>query len=400
MSERRLVTEDLLLPIEALRRRRGAKWRRYGPDVLPAWLADMDYAVAEPVRRAMARLVEDGDYGYPHRVGADNVQAAFAERMAQRFGWRPDPELVVPVADLVQALLAAVAAQSEPGDGVLVHTPIYPPFLEAIGRTGRRPVFHPLRDDGRRLDTDPEGLAAAVDAGTRMLLLCNPHNPSGRVLDRSELEAVARVAVERDLVVVADEVHCDMVYPGHVHVPLATLGDDVAERTITLNSATKSFNIPGLRCGVMHFGSAALLRRFRAAFPERMLGTVGAPGVDATVAAWREGQPWLDAVMALLAANRDRVAAWAAAHAPPVRHHPPEATYLAWLDCGGLPLAAAVTPQRFFLEEARVALNGGPEFGPGGDDGVRLTFATSPAILDELLERMSDAIRRSSGSVR
>jgi cystathionine beta-lyase len=386
----------VLLPIEALRRRRGAKWHRYGPDVLPAWLADMDFAVADPVRRAMARLVDEGDYGYPHRVGADSVEVAFADRMAERFGWRAAPERVVVVADLVQALLAAVAAFSDAGDGVLVHTPIYPPFLDAIDRNGRRRVFHPLTDDGSRLDTDPERLAASVDAGTRMLLLCNPHNPSGRVLDRSELAAVARVAVERDLVVVADEVHCDMVYPGHEHVPLATLGDEVAERTITISSATKSFNIPGLRCGVMHFGSAALLARFRRAFPERMLGMVGAPGMDATVAAWREGQPWLDAVMALLLANRDRVAAWASAHAPAVRHHPPEATYLAWFDCAGLGLPDGVTAQRFFLDDARVALNGGPEFGRGGDAGARLTFATSPAILDEMLERMGAAIRRLS----
>jgi cystathionine beta-lyase len=376
-----------------MRSRRGVKWRRYGDDVLPAWIADMDFAVAEPVRRAIARLVEDGDFGYATREGEDGLEAAFARRMWTRFGWEVDPERVVPVADLVQAILASVVAFTDPGDGVVVQTPIYPPFLTTITTTGRRQVVDALVDDGRRLALDPRSLEAVVDAGTRLLLLCNPHNPSGRAFDREELEAVARVAVERDLVIVADEVHCDLVYPGSRHVVLATLGPEVAARTVTINSATKSFNIPGLRCGVMHFGSGELLARFRRALPWRLLGTVGVTGVDATVAAWREGQPWLDAVMELLRANRDRVAAWAAGLAPAIGHRAPEATFLAWLDCRGVASGGA-RPQDFFLRRARVALHSGAEFGPGGETCVRLNFATSPAILEELLGRMAAAIER------
>jgi cystathionine beta-lyase len=375
-----------------MRRRRGVKWHRHGEDVLPAWIADMDFAVAEPVQRAMARLVEDGDYGYAAREGEDGLEAAFVHRMRTRFDWEVDPERIVPVADLVQAIVASVVAFTGPGDGVAVQTPIYPPFLTAIASTGRRRVVDPLVDDGRRLALDPRSLEAAVDAGTRLLLLCNPHNPSGRAFDRAELEAVARVAVERDLVIVSDEVHCDLVYPGCRHVVLATLGPEVAARTVTINSATKSFNIPGLRCGVMHFGSDELLARFRRAIPWRLLGTAGVTGADATAAAWREGQPWLDAVMELLRANRDRVAAWAAELAPAIGHRPPEATYLAWLDCGGVAVGDS-RPQDFFLQRARVALHSGAEFGPGGETCVRLNFATSPAILEELLGRMAGAIR-------
>lgn len=384
--------EAFVLPIETMRRRRGAKWHRHGPEVLPAWVADMDFAVAEPVQRAIARLVEDGDYGYPHRDGDDRVEVAFAERMRDRFGWAVDPERVLPVADLVQALVAAVVAFSEPGDGVAVQTPIYPPFLETIDGTGRRRVLAPLVDDGRRLVVDADVLGRALDGGTRILLLCNPHNPSGRVLGRDELEAVARVAVERDLVVVADEVHSDLVFPGARHVPLATLGEEIAARTVTLNSATKSFNVPGLRCGVVHFGSESLMARFQAALPDRLLGAVGVVGHDATVAAWRQGQPWLDGVMDLLRANRDRLAAWAAARRPGIVLHPPEATCLAWLDCAGL--ALPVAPADFFLEEARVALRAGADFGPGAEACVRLTFGTSPAILDEVLDRMGAALDR------
>ena len=375
-----------------MRARRGVKWHRYGDDVLPAWIADMDFVVAEPVRRALARLVEEGDYGYPAREGESGLESAFAHRMGDRFGWHVDAGLVVPVADLVQAIVASVVAFTGPGDGVVVQTPIYPPFLNAISSTGRRRVVHPLVDDGRRLAMDPRSLEAAVDAGTRLLLLCNPHNPSGRAFERAELEAVARVAVERDLVVVADEVHCDLVYPGSRHHVLAALGPEIAARTVTINSATKSFNIPGLRCGVMHFGSEELLARFRRAIPWRLLGTVGVTGADATVAAWRKGQPWLDAVLELPLVNRDRVAAWAAELAPAIGHRPPEATFLAWLDCAGVALGGA-RPQEFFLERARVGLHSGADFGLGGETCVRLNFATSPAILDELLERMARAIR-------
>jgi cystathionine beta-lyase len=387
--------EDFVLSLDALRRRRGAKWRANGEDVLPAWLADMDFAVPDAVQAALARLVEERDYGYPLRTGVEGLEAAFARRMRDRFRWELDPARVVPVADLVQAIVAAVIAFSERGDGVAVQTPIYPPFLTAIASTGRRRVVDALVDDGRRLAPDPDGLARTVDAGTRILLLCNPHNPSGRVLGREELEAIARVAVERDLVVVADEVHCDLVYAGARHMPLATLGEEVAARTVTINSATKSFNIAGLRCGVMHFGSERLLRRFRQAFPDRLLGQVSVTGVDATIAAWREGQPWLDAVLELLAANRERLAAWVAETVPAIHHHRPEATYLAWLDCGALALPAA-SARDFFLEEARVALSGGPDFGPGAERCVRLNFATSPAILEELLARMAAALERAA----
>src|SRR5215472_19109664 len=234
------LTPDFVLSADAMRRRRGVKWHRYGGDVLPAWIADMDFAVAEPVRRALARLVAEGDYGYPAREGEAGLEAAFAHRMRARFGWEVDAGLAVPVADLVQAIVASVVAFTDPDDGVAVQTPIYPPFLTAISSTGRRRVVDPLVDDGRRLAMDPRSLEAVVDAGTRLLLLCNPHNPSGRAFERAELEAVARVAVERDLVIVSDEVHCDLVYPGASHVVLATLGPDVAALTVKNKAATKS----------------------------------------------------------------------------------------------------------------------------------------------------------------
>ena len=389
--------EPLSLTVETLRRRRGVKWHRYAEDVLPAWVADMDFAVAEPVQRAVLRLAEEQDYGYPCREGEDGLEAAFASRMRDRFAWEVDPARVLPVADLVQATVAAITAFSEPGDGVVVQTPIYPPFLSGIRDTGRTRVANPLVEAGGRLTVDLEGLRAAVDDRCRVLLLCNPHNPSGRALDRDELLGIGRLAVERDLVVLSDEIHCDLVYPGHRHVPLGSLGQEIAARTVTVNSATKGFNIAGLRCGVMHFGSDELWERFQRAVPIRLLGAVSTVGIDATVAAWADCQPWLEAVLAQLGANRERLARWATEEVEGVRHLPPDATYLAWLDCRDLELAHA-TPQEFFLDEARVALARGADFGPEGATCARLNFATSGEILEELLGRMTAALRRARRS--
>jgi cystathionine beta-lyase len=311
--------------------------------------------------------------------------------MERHFGWSPDPAGVQPVAELIQALFSISMAFSEPGDGILVQTPIYPPFTMTIDETGRRMVDNPLLDDGTRYVMDVDGLRQVVDQGTKIVFFCNPHNSTGRVFERHELEALAEVAVERDLVVVSDEIHADLIYPGREHVVLATLSPEIAARTITITSATKGFNIPGLRCALMHFGSPELRQRFHRRIPERLLGRVNPIGIDATVAAWREAQPWLEAVMARLTANRDRVTRIVAEELPAIRYYPPEGTYLAWLDCRALDLPTR--PFEFFLDQARVGLTDGAEFGPGHAHSVRLNFATSATILDQVLERLATAVR-------
>lgn len=389
MSEPVEPVEPFTLTAETLRARRGVKWHRFEPDVLPAWVADMDFRVPPAVERAIARVTEQGDYGYAHREGPESAGWAFARRMRERFGWDADSELTVEVTDLIQGLTACLLAFSEPDDGVVVQTPIYPPFLQTISDVGRRRVENPLGDDGSRFVLDVPGLEAVVDERTSVLLVCNPHNPTGRVLSAAELSALGRLAVERDLVIVSDEIHCDLVYPGSRHVPLGALGGEVAARTVTMNSATKGFNIPGLRCGVLHFGSADLLARFQHAIPGRLLGRPSCIGVDATVAAWREGQPWLDQVLEVLASNRGVVARWAAEQ-PGVRHYSPEATFLAWLDFTGAGLPSV--PHDFFLAEARVGLNRGGDFGELGRCCARLNFGTSPEILRAVLDRMSSAL--------
>ena len=379
----------------ALRQQRNSKWGKYGPDVLPAFVAEMDFAVAEPIQQAVRRVVDGRDYGYPLRNGDKAgvaVAVAFAARMKDRFGWDVDSDLVLPLADLVQGTYAPVLAFSEPGDGVVLQVPNYPPFRDVIQTTGRKLIPLPMRDDGTRFVCDTAEIAGAVDKRTRIFVLCNPQNPTGRVFTRDELLAMARFAIERDMIIISDEIHSDLVYPGHQHIPLASLGPEIADRTITITSPTKSFNIPGLRCAVLHFGSARLRERFLQRIPARLMGDPNAIGVDATVAAWAHGQPWLDAVMAHLMRARDRLVGRLRADVPEIICRVPEGTFLAWLDC--TKLAFNTTAFDFFHDQARIAFSAGETFDPAGSQFVRFNFATSMPILDKLLDQMVTALRR------
>lgn len=377
------------IPVEALRRRRGAKWAKVPGDVLAAWVADMDFPVAEPVSRLLREMVEASDLGYPLGPSPEGLATVFAERMAARFGWTVDPRRVEVLTDVVQGLHLAVERFSEPGDGVVTPTPVYPPFLDAVHANRRVPVWKRFVRGARRHEIDFDRLREELTSRTRMLLLCNPHNPTGRVLDRDELETLAAIACEHDLVVVSDEIHADLVYRGRTHVPFATLGDDVAARTITLTSATKAFNLAGLRCAVAVFGSVDLQRRFRT-IHHHARGGIGILGMAASAAAWSRGQPWLDEVLDYLQGNRDLVAEHAAARWPAAKHFAPEATYLAWMDFSGL--SGRRSPQAWLLEHARVALSEGADFGETGHGFVRLNFATPRPVLREILARIDAAV--------
>jgi cystathionine beta-lyase len=386
---------DFELSQGALRARRNAKWNQYGADVIPAWVADMDFTVAKPIRSAIERIVRDDDFGYPLRDGerADRAAAlAFVERMKSRYGWEVSSDLVIPMADLVQGTYAPILAFSDPGDGVILQTPSYPPFRDTIATTERKLLPLPMRYQGDRYGFDLDELKALVEKDTRIFVLCNPQNPTGRVFGRDELEAVGEFAIRHDLIVISDEIHSDLVYPGRQHIPFASLGPDIAARTVTLNSATKSFNIPGLRCALVAFGNKQLRDRFHRRIPAKLTGSANVMGVDATVAAWNESQPWLEAVMAHLLQARDRVKQVLTAEAPEIVFHAPEATYLAWLDCTKLRLSTSAF--QFFLDNARVGLSAGEDFDPAATQFVRLNFGTSMPILNEILDRMITATRQ------
>lgn len=380
--------EDFVLTEAELRARGGGKWRKYPPDVLPAYIADMDFKVAPPVQAALQRFVDRHDYGYELPEDRDALFAAFAGWMEARYGWSPDPALTIATADVIQGIVATLLAYSGPGDGVIAQTPAYPPFLHVISGTGRSLVENRLVEPGEHYTTDFDDLRAVASKG-RVLLLCHPHNPTGRVLTRQELEQIAAIAEEHDLTIVSDEIHADLTYPGNAHIPMETI---LAARTVTLTSATKSFNIPGARTAVVHFGNEALKARFDAAVPDFLLGRPGRFGLAATIAAWTHGEAWLGELMSYLARNRKVVSEWASSHRG-IGYREPEATFLAWFDCRDLRLPAP--PYDFFLESAKVGLSDGRDFGPPGEGHVRLNFGTSTEMLEEILGRMSRALGQS-----
>jgi len=380
--------ERFLLRTDQLRARNGGKWTTYPPEVLPAFVAEMDFKVAPAVQEVIEHFTEHQDYGYGQMTDAIPLFEAFAAWMSHRHVCQPDPALTHANTDVVQGLVATMVAFSKPGAGVIAQTPVYPPFLRFIASTGRRLVENPLIDDGQRFVVDLEGLERVASSAT-MILLCNPHNPTGRVFERAELEGIARIAADHDLTIIADEIHADLIYPGPTHVPMETIPDATA-RTVTLTSATKGFNIPGLRTSIAHFGSPQLKEKFDGMLPDHLLGGPSRFGVAATIAAWRDGEAWLDEVMRYLDRNRVVVAEWADRNN--LANHRPESTYLAWLRCRHLNLEAGSTPQQYFIDRGKVALSEGADFGEPGQGHVRLNFATSAEILDEILSRLSGAL--------
>jgi cystathionine beta-lyase len=367
------------ISLDELRVRRSAKWQRYPPDVLPAWVAEMDFPLAPPVHAAIAEALAHDDTGYAMSNGLAEAFAAFA---TSRFDWTIDVARTLLVADIMSGVAEVLLALTAPGDRIVVNPPVYPPFFSVVGEVGREVVEAPLAPDWR-LDLD--ALERAFAGGARAYLLCNPHNPTGTVFTRDELGAVADLAVHHGVLVVSDEVHAPMTLPGATHIPYLT----VAEHGLALVSASKAWNVAGLKSALIVAGSeesAAELARI----PAHVSYHAGHFGVIAAIAAFRDGAPWLDGLVAHLDVQRRRLAELLAAELPSVRMVSPEAGYLVWLDCRELGLGD--DPSEAFLERGRVALSPGPTFGIEGKGYARLNVATSGAILTEAVARMARSV--------
>jgi len=365
------------------------KWRKFPPDVLPLWVADMDFPSPPAVVQALRARVEHGFFGY--LVEKPELQEVVAERMTKRYGWRVSPEAVMPLPGVIAGFNLALRALTSPGEGLLVQTPVYPPILRAAGNHGLTRDEHALRrgDDGR-YTVDLDAFTRALGPRTRAFLLCNPHNPVGRVFDRAELEGMAAACTRRDVWIIADEIHCDLLLDGRRHVPIATLSPEIEARTVTLMAPSKTFNLPGLKCAVAIVPNASVRERLTATVAD-LVPKINVLGHTAAVAAYREADPWLEELVRYLEGNRDFLLKEVPRRLPGVTLAAPEATYLAWLDCRGARIAGD-DPYTFFLERARVALNDGRLFGGGGDGFVRLNFGCPRALLTEGLERLARAL--------
>ena len=370
--------------LERLRERRSAKWTQYEPDVLPSWVAEMDFPLAPPVKLALAEAIERSDTGYANPA-ASGLAASLAGFLERRQGWTVDPEQVVTCNDVVAGLTDLLSLLLEPGERVVLTPPVYHPFFTLVPEAGCAIWEVPLAE-GRALDLD--GIAAAFAAGARAMVLCNPHNPTGGVASREELAALADLAAEHDAWILADEIHAPLTLAGAEHVPLLSVSAAAAERGIALVSASKAFNLAGLGCAQIVTaaeGPRAVVAELP--FSATHCGHLGAIAAEA---AYREGDEWLDAVLAVLDDNRallsERLAAWL----PEAHHVPPRAGYLAWIDLSAYDLGA--DPAAPILERGRVAFSSGPMFGSGGEGHVRLNAGTSPELLDEAVRRMAEAI--------
>jgi cystathionine beta-lyase len=375
------------LDLDVLRARRTMKWSRYPPDVLPAWVAEMDFPLASAVIKAARGVLDEQDLGYSEPAG---FAEAFAGWAARYQGWQPDPGLACPVADVMAGLEAALRVLTEPGDGVVLLTPAYPPFFVLLQQLNRVAMPWPLLDLPQGWTLDLQRLDDALRGGARAVLLCHPHNPTGRVLSREELAAVSEIVDARGAQVICDEVHAPLLATDLTFTPYAACAPPAAAHSVTVTSISKGWNVPGLKCALLQAqpGTAQVT----AAVPQYERLRASVPGVAASIAAWTDDGGWLDEVRLHLDRTRAELAAWVR-RSPGVRAHPGQAGYLAWLDLRDAGLGD--DPARLLLDRGRLAVSPGHTFALPPQQGtgrVRFNHGTSLPLLREALRRIERTI--------
>jgi cystathionine beta-lyase len=381
------MSADLpVAPLSELRKRRSAKWRTYPEDVLPLTVAEMDFALAPPIMAALRDAVEASDTGYSAAV--PELGVAYAGFAGRRWGAQVDPGAVTAVTDVGVGVVELLRVLTRPGDVVAISPPAYPPFFDWIPEAGARLLEVPLGRNDAGWHLDLAALEAAFATHPAVYLLCNPHNPVGRVHTADELAALVRLARHYGVKLVSDEIHAPLVLPGARFTPLLTV-PGAAEIAVSVASASKAWNLPGLKCAAVVTASpemATVVDRLPPDTPWR----TGHLGVIASVAAFTDGDDWLGRLLTTLDARRGQLADVLRERLPMVNWVPPEATFLAWLDCAKL--GADNEPRELFLQRGRVALEPGLRFGAAGAGWVRLNFGTSADILDEATARMAAAV--------
>ncbi|MGC0274218.1 MalY/PatB family protein [Pseudactinotalea sp. Z1739] len=378
---------------EHLRHVGGAKWSRF-PDTIGAFIAEMDFGIAEPITAALHEAVDVGAFGYHFPAPLQAMAGAYADFAADRYGWQVDPADVHPIPDVLTGLGAAIRYLSRPDSPIIVPTPAYMPFL-TIPQVYERPIIQvPMARDGERYIYDLDALDAAFAAGGHLLVLCNPHNPIGRVLTESEMLGVAEVVQRHGGRVFSDEIHAPMVYAPHRHIPYATLSEQTAAHTITATSTSKAWNLPGLKAAQIVLSNDA--DRDVWSRVGEVVGTGAANlGIVAATAAYSRGVPWLEQVLAYLDGSRHLLGDLLAEHLPGARYTPPEGTYLGWID-----VRETGTPERagaFFRRHAGVVVTDGAHCGEVGAGFIRYNFATPRPLLTEGITRLGNAVAEHGG---
>ncbi|WP_194763274.1 MalY/PatB family protein [Microbacterium sp. UFMG61] len=384
------MLEVTALPLAELRERSSEKWREYPADVLPLFVAETDFPLAPAISDALHRAVEAGDTGYiASRTPLPSAYAEFAER---RFGWHVDPARMRSTADVSMGIVEILRRVTQPGERVVVTPPVYPPFYDLVAEAGAEAERVPLRDTGSAWELDLDGIRAAFVDGATAMLLCNPHNPTGTVHGRDSLAALAEIADEFGATVISDEIHAPLAQPGAGFTPFLDAGEAAERVGYAVVSASKAFNLAGLKCALMVTASDATTAVVRG-LPIEVEWRTGQFGLIASVAAFsEESDAWLDGLLRTLDANRVLLEDLLAARLPSARYRIPDAGYLAWIDLSGL--GWGDNPARRILKDAKVALHYGPAFGAEGAGYVRLNFGTSPEIITEAVERIASLVHR------
>jgi len=373
------------LTLEQLRERTSEKWQEYPADVLPLFVAETDFPLAPAITRTLERAVAAGDTGYV--ASRTPLAAAYSEFARRRFGWTPDPVRMRSTADVSMGIVEILRRVTAPGDRVIVMPPVYPPFYDLVEEAGAIVERVPLRDTGAAWEIDLDGIRAALETGARAVLLCSPHNPTGTVHTAESLAAVADLAAAHGAAVISDEIHAPLAQPESGFTPFLAVSDAAREVGYAVISASKAFNLAGLKCALMVTASDGPTRVVRA-LPVEVEWRTGQFGLLAATAAFSEqSDDWLDGLLATLDENRQLLAALLAEHVPGARYRIPDAGYLAWVDLTDL--GWGDNPARRILREAKVALHYGPAFGAEGAGHVRLNFGTSPEILTEAVARIA-----------
>lgn len=357
-------------------------------DVIPLWVADMDFAVPDAVQRALTQRAAHPVFGYT--IFPPALNDALIHWLATRHHWHIASESILFCPGVVPSLHACIMALTQPGDGVIVQPPVYAPFLSAAGICGRKSLLNPLKLEAGRYTFDLDDLERCAREGGRMLILCSPHNPVGRVWQQEELQALLAVCEQHDITVVSDEIHADLIYPGYRHVPLATLNDKV--NIVTAVAPSKTFNIPGLGLSALVVPEAADRKAITQAFDTLHVSASNPFSIAAFEAAYREGAPWLDDLMTYLAGTRDMVRDFLQQHLPQIKMIEPEGTYLLWLDCREMGLNDKQLKE-FFVQKAGVGLSPGAMFGAEGSGHMRMNIGAPRSVIQQALENISAASR-------
>jgi cystathionine beta-lyase len=349
----------------------------------------MDFISSEPILRALHQRLDHGFLGYTRPT--PDLCRVIQERLKKLYNWAVQDEELFFLPGLVTGLNLSFQAYANPGDGILVQPPVYPHFVKDPVIHGRALVDPPLIRRGDTYEIDLDAFERAITNRTKIFILCNPHNPVGRVYTHKELKTMAEICLRHHLIICSDEIHCDLLYPGFRHIPIASISPEVADRTVTLMAPSKTYNLAGLSCGLAIIQNSELQRIWKNASVGLVPG-INIMGHVAALAAYREGQEWLDQVLVYLQDNRDFLWQYVGEKLPGMHMTKMEATYMAWLDCKDAGIRG--NPFDFFLKEAKVALNDGAEFGRGGEGFVRLNFACPRKTLAEALDRTTAALER------